>query len=938
MSDSRDPNEAAHAQELAEVDDCGCCKGMQARTPVQVHNRPGRNAIAYRVGTHARFLRSMTVGLSDAELPALQGLTTRDSGSFSIALLDAWATIADVLTFYQERIANESYLKTATEPKSISELGRLIGCRPKPGVAASTHLAFTLEDAPGSATRTTIDIGTKVQSVPGPGEQPQIFETIEKIEARAEWNVIKPRMTERVDLEPDAAHMYVKGANTNLKPGDGLLFVRTEFEQTGSSAFWDFHRVTQVDPDQKIGRTRIQWAGGLTSRLTNPQVYAMRVRAPLFGYNAPDPMMISKLMLFRRGLHDWKFKISGQTIYLDTSYPGVRPTSWLVLMRPNDGTPGNETYRNLCRVDHVDEATQTKYLLSGKTTRIVFELLDMGKSSVAETKKEKDEREKRKGTRLQGFQGGHYRHTTVFTQSEPLERGEEPLFPRPDGSGIQKLTFEPGTLLPVEGKEVTLDGQVERFEIGRTLIISGRRMRARVTSDLSLKGESGILSPTIPPGETLVILEAPAIQSDKTVKWRLRSEDGFEGTVVTDIGQLMLTSAASKDPMINEVVSVASAEGYPTRVVLGNNGLVNVFDRTSVEIAGNVVRATHGETVHELLGSGDAALQFQKFTLNQSPLTYVSAATASGSESTLKVFVNDIQWHEVPTLFQRQEDEHIFITDVDDQGRTTIKFGDGRTGARLPSGSGNVRAEYRKGIGSVTFKPGQLRQLITRPLGVKAVTNPLAASGGEDGPSQEDIRRNTPSRLLTMGSLVSLWDYEQFAGAFPGIAKAHAKWIGDNQSHRVFITVAGANGSNIGEDSDTYRQLTRALRELGDLRVSPTVKSYRSVTFRMAGKVNVDPDFVPADVLANVRKALSNEFSFNSRKFGEQVTKSQVIAVMQNVRGVVSVCLEQLSRTDEPPGDKPVDVLPSQLHLTLGKEAELPTLDESSLAAVKVAV
>ena len=43
-----------------------------------------------------------------------------------------------MLTFYQERIANESYLRTATERVSLQEMGKLIGYRLRPGVAAET--------------------------------------------------------------------------------------------------------------------------------------------------------------------------------------------------------------------------------------------------------------------------------------------------------------------------------------------------------------------------------------------------------------------------------------------------------------------------------------------------------------------------------------------------------------------------------------------------------------------------------------------------------------------------------------------------------------------------------------------------------------------------------------------------------------------------------
>src|SRR5690606_178355 len=126
--------------------------------------------------------------------------------------------------FYQERIANEGFLRTAKERLSVKELARSIGYELRPGVAASTFLAFTLEDAQGAPERTVVDSGTKVQSIPGPGETPQIFETVERIEARPEWNKLRPRTVEKQGLD-NLVTIVFKGVNTMLKEGDMLLVV-----------------------------------------------------------------------------------------------------------------------------------------------------------------------------------------------------------------------------------------------------------------------------------------------------------------------------------------------------------------------------------------------------------------------------------------------------------------------------------------------------------------------------------------------------------------------------------------------------------------------------------------------------------------------------------------------------------------------------------------
>lgn len=276
------------------LNDCACCEGITAIVPAEVINRSGLSQVRYRAGTHGDFLASALAALSDPGFEALHALTTRDRDDFTIALLDSWAVVADVLTFYQERIANESYFLTATECHSILELARLIGYTLRPGVAASTYLAFTLEDAPGAPRRTTISIGTKVQSVPGPGEQPQIFETIEAIDARAEWNALTPQTTALFVPKMGDTATYLQGVATNLKPGDGLLFVGTERQADPTNENWDFRLLKSVEPDAANGRTLVIWEKGLGSvsppvaPTANPRVFAFRQRAAIFGYNAPE--------------------------------------------------------------------------------------------------------------------------------------------------------------------------------------------------------------------------------------------------------------------------------------------------------------------------------------------------------------------------------------------------------------------------------------------------------------------------------------------------------------------------------------------------------------------------------------------------------------------------------------------------------------------------
>ena len=116
------------------LDTCGCCGGLADEGQTQTaepRNRPGLPALDYRVGVHGSFFERMRRCLSAQ--PELRQLTARTTEDPSIALLDAWAVALDVLTFYQERFANEGYLRTATERRSILELARAIGYELDPG-------------------------------------------------------------------------------------------------------------------------------------------------------------------------------------------------------------------------------------------------------------------------------------------------------------------------------------------------------------------------------------------------------------------------------------------------------------------------------------------------------------------------------------------------------------------------------------------------------------------------------------------------------------------------------------------------------------------------------------------------------------------------------------------------------------------------------------
>ncbi len=210
----------------------GACGGHDERlAPAPLHNPPGRTALDYRVGDYGSFLAAQLDRLASPAYPALEGLTVRTPDDPAIGLLDATAVLGDLLTFHSERIADEAYLRTANEHRSLALLGRLVGHRPRPGVAASTHLAYTLERDPrAEALPVVIPRGARSHSVPASAdEESQTFETSRDLTARWDWNELKvrrrrPSLVTPADLER-RSELFVEGTATSLQTGDQLLFV-----------------------------------------------------------------------------------------------------------------------------------------------------------------------------------------------------------------------------------------------------------------------------------------------------------------------------------------------------------------------------------------------------------------------------------------------------------------------------------------------------------------------------------------------------------------------------------------------------------------------------------------------------------------------------------------------------------------------------------------
>ena len=885
---------------------CGCCAGTSVQTPQGENNAAGLSAIAYRTGTWATFKESMLARLSSSDYPALAGLKTRDDDDYSIALLDASAVVLDILTFYQERLANESYLRTATQLYSLTQLSRLIGYQPSPGVSASTYLAFTMSTAPGlptnlNTTAITIPAGSTVQSVPAQGQTPQYFETSAAILAKPDWNALPVQTGVPWVPENSRTSVYLAGTSTQLNPGDAFLIVGDERLGDPTSPQWDVRIVNTVTPDTVNQRTLITWLEALGSAWTtpakkNPVFYALRQKAALFGYNAMNPSMLSTSAVKAlksdlsgssgAGPYEWKFsKVSDPLttdclIDLDAVYTKVVPGGWVALISQNGDTsrtPAGEVA--LFGIQSVTSVSRSDYGMSAKITRAQAVSTSASLSEVS------------------GSLGGYYgntRITSALVQSEALAVAEQPL---------DHPLY--GTFLDLEVVRQDLVGV-------NAVAISGKRQKIVVNNGvtkLTFIPDDGTAHLAVKQGDTLTLLQPPDViakngtipsWSDhaKELKLVVADASGRSGTVKARLEQFTLTTASSSDPNVQEFALVSNLQLIATpfahtRIVL-TQALVNCYDRTVTSVNANVGPATGGGSVTELLGSGAAATPNQAFTLKQTPLTYTQAATPSGSVSSLEVTVNGAAWEGVATLYDQAPNAQVFATVNQSNGYAVVQFGDGVEGATVPTGQNNIMANYRVGIGAAgNVAAATITTLVDRPVGVSGVTNPMPATGGQDAQSVDDIRTNAPLSVQTLGRAVSITDYQNFAVTFAGISKASALWIPNGINRGVFLTVAGVNGASV-TGTQTAINLTNALIAYGNPQVAVYVQSFYETIFSVRASIAYDPAYDMTAVNNAVTAALLSTYSFASRNFGQGVSADEVATLIQGISGVVAVNVTRL--------------------------------------------
>ncbi len=312
---------------------------------------------------------------------------------------------------------------------------------------------------------------------------------------------------------------------------------------------------------------------------------------------------------------------------------------------------------------------------------------------------------------------------------------------------------------------------------------------------------------------------------------------------------------------------------------------------TPVKLFGNVVEAVRGETLlEEELGSGNAAEPHQSFTLKKKPLAWVEdASLADGRKPELTVRVGGLEWKRVDTFFGKGPDEQIYTVTLEPDGGSRITFGDGKRGARLPSGVANIRADYRYGAGAAKPPAGSIQSIAKPTKGLLSVIGPLPARGGADAETADELRTSAPAAALTLGRAVSLADFEAMGRAYSGIVNAASAWAWDTRRQR-----ATAKLWIIPDSGDPSADLAKYLsaRAAPDLVVAVEKAgkaAFSTLAITLAYADGYDPDPVRDAVNTALFDDKTGFLAPKNQTIGGTLFRSALTHRLHEVAGVASV-------------------------------------------------
>jgi predicted phage baseplate assembly protein len=215
-------------------------------------------------------------------------------------------------------------------------------------------------------------------------------------------------------------------------------------------------------------------------------------------------------------------------------------------------------------------------------------------------------------------------------------------------------------------------------------------------------------------------------------------------------------------------------------------------------------------------------------------------------------------WTPQKDLLNSDGDKTEFVAEIENDGTAHVRFGDNEHGRRPDSGT-TFTAEYRVGNGVAgNVGADSLVHIVSDDSRITSVRNPIAAHGGVEPESIEDVRQRAPYAFRTQERAVTANDYATMAqrDVFVQRAAGTFRWTGSWRTMFVTIDRFGvakvddAFKQEIEDELEPYRMAGQDLDVNGPIYVSLEIEM----------QVCVKPDYFRSAVIEARWKSLAIAF------------------------------------------------------------------------------
>jgi hypothetical protein len=894
-------------------------------------------------------IREQLIERVQARVPGWRGT---DANDFGVALVEAFAYMGDLINYYIDRVANESYLGTATQRETILNLANMYGYTPAGYVSSIVALSMTNNSGySGSIGATIVEDGTVdgtsysgVAKLIVPSNHP--FVTGDAI---------------RVAGVPDTATGKLGGEtvtyNTSVYNGYYTV-LNTGYNNIGRNVVW-FQPESISTTISLTGTTfTIAYAGVLSP--------AVGQKINVSGFTSTPSVYNGNWVVSAVGTDSFSVDASLNTATITKAsgtgsvmqYSGYNNNSKLI-----DYVVGQKlTITGIKSVGNTGGTAGSGYNVAStaitavtNTTAIVSEISTSGGVITYRTS--------------EAFVAGDYVNirNVASIGNEGAVAGEgynlkdavvlavanetaTVTSVTPDTNGIGEITFTATSHPFSVGQYVTITGvvpdvynmksvKIKRITTGSftvdgywtTAFVSGGTATGygftvtsavnatvvsggtAITRQFKLAGtHSGTYDDTSVASAVTVVANGTGANTSGKIHYSNLPAIVESGTVF-DIGYTVIPKGSQvqaqvsdngvqKNVIFSTVEETTLQYGETSSSVIAKQG-------EDVSLRAANAKANTYDLAGEQIGTSDGTPD-QKFSLLETAIDMYS----------VRVYVqrgNDWEeWTKVDYVMDFTPTDKVFSAKQEASGKIYVYFGDGIAGA-IPDNTAVIKAIYIAGggvIGNVAIGAVNQWNAIPNLTTLEAndikdnvtVTNLSEAFGGVDPETNDSIRRNAPKALRTLSRAVTLEDFSNLALSVSGVGKASAYaavgssvtvYIGPITSDESSTLYPGFSGAEETDQLVLLRQtVADFLSDKTQIGTTVTVSPPEYTRVQMTIQYSKSSNYSQSTVEYNLKKALTYGFGYNYTSFADVITPEELEFKLRQVAGVQQVKITALSR------------------------------------------